>query len=85
LGTDIFILFYVNGVVCIISGNINLLFYERCGMKLLVIIASSINAVSATYIVLVQQKVLRFEDEEQENLFVQISIPTALVFLSCAI
>jgi len=54
-------------------------------MKLLVIIASSINAVSATYIVLVQQKVLKFEDEEKESLFVQISIPTALVFLSCAI
>jgi hypothetical protein len=54
LGTDIYILFYVNGVVCIISGNINLLFYERCGMKLLVIIASSIMAVSASYMVLVQ-------------------------------
>ena len=28
LGTDIFILFYAQGVVCIISGPINLYFYE---------------------------------------------------------
>ena len=41
--------------------------------------------VAALYIVLVQQKVLKFEDEEQELIFINISIPVALLFLSTAI
>ena len=41
--------------------------------------------IAASYIVLVQQKVLKFEDEEQELIFINISIPVALLFLSSAI
>jgi len=33
---------------------------------------------------MVQQKLLKFEDSEQELYFVNISIPLALIFLSCA-
>lgn len=40
---------------------------------------------AAGYICLVQTKVFSFEDEEQEKLFVSISIPVALVLLSCTI
>ena len=36
LGTDIFILFYAQGIVCIISGQLNLFLYPRLGLKNLV-------------------------------------------------
>ena len=54
-------------------------------MKLLIIIVQCISIVAAGYICLVQTKVFSFEDEEQEKLFVDISIPVALVLLSCTI
>ena len=85
LGTDMYIIFYANGVVCIISGQINLMLYGRLGMKVLILIVQSISIVAATYIVLVQQRVLAYEDEEQETLFLNISIPVALLILSCSI
>lgn len=54
LGTDIFILFYANGVVCIISGQINLFLYPLMGMKWLIISVQIITLFAASYIVLVQ-------------------------------
>jgi hypothetical protein len=39
LGSDIYLLFYANGVVNIISGPINLVLYEKLGIKILSIIA----------------------------------------------
>lgn len=39
---------------------------------------------TCTFIVLVQQKVLKFDDEESEIYFINISIPLALIFLSMA-
>jgi hypothetical protein len=53
LGTDIYILFYAQGIVAIISAFINLLLYERLGLKFLVIIMQSINTVAGIYMVLV--------------------------------
>lgn len=85
LGTDIFILFYANGVVCIISGQINLFLYPLMGMKWLIISVQIITLIAASYIVLVQQKYLQYDDPEEENLFVNISIPVALLFMSCSI
>lgn len=54
LGTDIFILFYANGVVCIISGQINLYLFPLMGMKWLIISVQTITLIAASYIVLVQ-------------------------------
>lgn len=59
--------------------------YEWLGMKTLVIIAQSVNVVATTYIILVKTKVFSFEDPEQEELFINISIPVALFFLCTAI
>jgi hypothetical protein len=56
LGTDIYILFYAQGIVTIISGYVNLLLYERIGLKILVLIMQSINIVAGIYMVLVQQR-----------------------------
>jgi len=39
---------------------------------------------SCTFIILVQQKILSFDDSESELYFVNIGIPLALIFLSCA-
>ena len=80
-----YIIFYANGFVCIVSGQINLLLYPKLGMKTLVLIVQTISIFVGTYIVLVQQHILAFEDEEKEQLFVNISIPVALLFLSCSI
>lgn len=85
LGTDMYILFYANGVVCIISGQINLLAYPRLGLKWLVVITQITAIISSSYIILVQEKTISYEDEDQEDVFVKVSIPAALFFLSLAI
>lgn len=85
LGTDIFILFYANGLVCIVAGNINLVLYPRLGLKWLIVCTQSVAILSASYMVMVQQKIIGFDDEEREEVFVQVSIPVALLFLSLAI
>lgn len=59
--------------------------YSRLGMKTLILIVQSISIIAATYIVLVQQRVFAFEDPEQETLYLNISIPVALLILSCSI
>jgi len=40
---------------------------------------------AATYIVLVQEKILKYQDSDQELLFVNLSIPIAIVLMSCSI
>lgn len=35
LGTDMFIIFYANGVVCILTGPINLFLFKKLGLKTL--------------------------------------------------
>jgi len=59
--------------------------YSRLGMKILVLIVQGVAIVAAVYIVLVQQRILAFEDPDQETVFLNISIPVALLILSCAI
>ena len=59
--------------------------YEWLGMKFLVIIAQCLNIIATTYIILVKTKVISFKDPEQEELFMNISIPVSLFFLSTAI
>jgi len=85
MGTDIYILFYAQGLVCIIAGQINLMTYEWLGMKVLVIIAQCVNIVFTTYIILVKTKVFSYEDPEQEELFMAVSMPIALFFVCTAI
>ena len=80
-----YIIFYANGAVSIISGQINLMLYSRLGLKYLIFIFSGVSIFAATYIVLVQQRVFSFEDEEQETLFLNISIPVSLLILSLCI
>ena len=73
------------GFVCVVSGQINLVLYERLGMKRLIIYVQIITIVAASFIVMVQQKILKFDGPVDENLFVSIAIPLALLFMSCAI
>ena len=54
-------------------------------MKLLVIIAQCVNVVATTYIILVKTKVFSYEDPDQEELYMNISIPIALFFQCTAI
>lgn len=80
-----YILFYANGVVFIASGQITLLFYEKTGLRNMVFYCQAVAIFSGIYIVLVQQKILSFADEESELVFINISIPISLLFLSCAV
>jgi cation transport ATPase len=85
LGTDIYLLFYINGIVCIVSGQINLLLYERLGMKVLVLIVQAITVLSSAYIICVQQRVFEMQDPEQQLIFVNVSIVVALMLLNLSI
>lgn len=84
LGTDIYVNFYVAGFTSIISGQFNVWLYAPLGMRRLIQLVEIVMIASCTFIVLVQQKILRFDDSESELYFVNIGIPLALIFLSCA-
>jgi len=85
LGTDIFIIFYANGLVCIISGQFNLFLYPKLGLRNLVFWTQGFSIVAATMILLIQMKVFHFDSPEEEVLFVSISIPCFLFMLSLAV
>lgn len=61
------------------------MFYERLGMKQLIIYCQICTILAATYIVLVQEKVFMFQDPAKEAMFFNISIPVALVFMCLSI
>ena len=82
LGTDMYVLFYANGVVCIISGFINLLLYPKLGLKWLLVFTSIFGILSSLFMILIQQKVIEREDPESEQLFVAIMVPI-LIFILC--
>lgn len=54
IGTDMYILFYANGVVAIISGYINLMLYPKIGMKWLLISTDSVGIIATLFIILTQ-------------------------------
>ena len=85
LGTDMFIIFYANGVVCILTGPINLFFFKKLGLKVLLFCTQTISILTSLFIILVQTKAFSYEDEEEEEMFIKVSIPIALLFLSLAI
>jgi len=53
-------------------------------MKWLIVGCQVFAILSAGFIVMVQQKTIAYEDEDQELLFIQISIPVCLAILSLA-
>ena len=85
LGTDMYIIFYANGVVCIVSGVINLWLYPKLGLKWLVIIVQCIAITSALFILLIQDRIIGYKDQEQEMQLLQWSIPIILFMLCLAI
>jgi len=84
LGTNIYVNFYIAGFVSIASGQFNIWLYQPLGMRNLLLCVEFVMISSCTFIILVQQKILKFEDAESELYFVNIGIPLALIFLSCA-
>ena len=60
LGADIYVNFYIAGVVSILAGQVNLILYSPLGLKSLVQLVLVIMASTCSFIVLVQQKILKF-------------------------
>lgn len=54
-------------------------------MKALIIYCQIVTIVAATYIVMVQEKIFKYNDTDSEMLFVNISIPLALVLMCLSI
>lgn len=71
--------------MCIVSGQLNLVLYEKLGMKALVIYCQIITVIAGTFIVLVQEKLIKFSSVDSETLFVNIAIPGAIVLMSLSI
>ena len=71
--------------MCIVSGQLNLILYEKLGMKALVIYCQIITVIAGTFIVLVQEKLIKFSSVDSETLFVNIAIPGAIVLMSLSI
>mgnify|MGYP006932351629 CR=1 FL=1 len=82
LGTDMYVNFYIAGIVSICSGNINLLLFPLLGMKRLIQCVEFVMITSCVFIIMVQQKYLKYDDPDSELYLVNISIPLALIFLS---
>ena len=85
IGTDIFVLFYLNGIVIMLSGEIIFLIYPWLGMKYTVITAQALTLITAILLLMVHEKVIGYEDEEEEERFFNIMIPGLLLFLTLAI
>ena len=84
LGTNIYVNFYVAGFTSIISGQCSMWLYQPLGLRNLIVLVEVIMIGSCAFIILVQRKVLLFDDPESELYFVNIGIPLALIFLSCS-
>ena len=82
LGTDMFVLFYANGVVCIVSGFFNLWLYPLLGMKVLILWTNSIGLVSTFFLILTQQKIIALENAEEEEVFIAVLVPILIFFLA---
>ena len=54
-------------------------------MKALIIYCQIITITAATFIVMVQEKIFKYNDTESEALFVAIAIPGALVLMCLSI
>lgn len=52
IGADIYILFYAQGVISIVSGQIVLSLYDTIGTKMLIFYSTAVTLVSAGFIVL---------------------------------
>ena len=59
--------------------------YERLGLKTLVLIMQSVNIVFSIFMVLIQQKVIKSDNPDEESTLVNVSIPIALFFMSLSI
>lgn len=85
LGTDMYVLFYAQGCVSIVSGQINLVLYDKLGFKSLIIYTQTITIAAATFIVLVQERVISLKEADQELVFVNVAIPVTIVLMSTSI
>lgn len=59
--------------------------FERLGLKALIIYCQIITITGATFIVMVQEKIFKYNDTASEALFVSIAIPLALVLMCLSI
>lgn len=85
LGADMYVLFYAQGCVCIIAGQVNLFLYDKLGMKALIIYTQLITITAGVFIVLVQERIIKLEDPLSEQLFVKLSVPIAICLMSLSI
>lgn len=84
LGNDIYLNFYVTGIVIIMSGQLVMFMFKPLGLRLWIQIATSIMIVSAALIVALQQKWICLKEKQEEVTLLNISIPLILIFLSLA-
>lgn len=82
MGTDMYVNFYIAGVVSIVSGNFNLVLFPMLGLRKLVQYVEVVMITACVWIIMVQKKYISYEDTDSELYLVNISIPLALIFLS---
>mmetsp|Transcript_5722 Transcript_5722/g.9090 ORF Transcript_5722/g.9090 Transcript_5722/m.9090 type:complete len:116 (-) Transcript_5722:116-463(-) len=85
IGVDIYLLFYLNGAVIMISGEFVYLMHPWLGLKRLIIVVQIVSLLTATFIALVHERVIKYDDPEQEERFFQVGITAALLFLTLSI
>ena len=66
LGSDIYFNFYLAGFVTILSGQVNLILYSPLGLRSLIQMVLVVMISTCAFIILVPQKILKFQDEEME-------------------
>lgn len=82
MGTDMYVNFYIAGVVSIVSGNFNLVLFPMLGLRKLVQYVEVVMITACVWIIMVQKKYISYEDTDSELYLVNITIPLALIFLS---
>lgn len=85
IGTDMYVIFYIQGVVCFLAGTLSQVLYPILGLKWLVIIVQTFSSLSAFFIILIQVGSIAYEDPDEQKMFLEVSIPILVLVLCLCI
>lgn len=82
LGSNLYLNFYLAGLVLVLSAQTTIWLYSSLGLRLLIQVMSLMMIPAFIFIVAINKRWLAFKDATNENMFVQISIPLSILVAS---
>jgi hypothetical protein len=85
IGTDMYVIFYIQGAVCFLAGTLNQVLYPILGLKWLVIIVQTFSTLACFFIILIQVGTIAYEDPDEQKTFIDVGIPIFVLVLCLCI